>query len=339
VQRPGGLPSSFGIPSNLVRIRRNTVDHSRPSDGHSPPKTFDEVIARGFPLDELEELAKAHAARRRGRPAPRAGRLLRATAAVVTTHRKDQASLSPAEQTAFQNAVVQLVEEGKYLELIQDHMDMSHNMHGTMGEVGLYRFLAWHRRYLVEIERELQRVDALLRPGAPEKLGIPYWRWQDAFPAWLADFLPAQDPETGQTPPARKNSPPPAKANADDIDIIVNQFSIQSTGLSGENDYTKFTYGVEGWGLRADGTGLPAHNHGHSWIGGIMNNTSTSPTDPIFWLHHAEVDRLWQIWRQTNPTPAPLLAGADRIMDPWAESYDDLLDTAALGYTYDSMSL
>lgn len=306
---------------------------------HSHPETFDEVIARGFPLKELDELAKAHAERTRHRPAPRAARLPRATTAVAATVRKDQASLPAGERTAFQNAVVRLVEEGKYLELVQDHMDMSHNMHGMMGEVGLYRFLAWHRRYLVELERELQRVDATLRPGATDKLGIPYWRWQDPFPAWMAGFLPAKDPDTGLTPPPRKNAPPPDKANAADIDIIVNQFSIQSTGLTGENDYTKFTYGVEGWGSRPDGTGLPAHNHGHSWIGGIMNNTSTSPTDPMFWLHHAEVDRLWQIWRQTNPTPAPLLTGSDRIMDPWAESYDDLLDTAALGYAYDSMSL
>ncbi|MFK5283783.1 tyrosinase family protein, partial [Lacticaseibacillus paracasei] len=57
----------------------------------------------------------------------------------------------------------------------------------------------------------------------------------------------------------------------------------------------------------ANGTGLPAHNHGHSWIGGIMNNTVTSPTDPMFWLHHSEVDRLWQIWRQSNPAPGPNL--------------------------------
>lgn len=313
------------------------MNHSQLPVGHEHPETFDEVIARGFPHQQLESLEKAHKERTLARPAPRAAWSLRATAAVAT--RKDQASLSPAEQTAFRNAIVRLVEEGKYLELTQDHMDMSHNMHGSMGEVGLYRFLAWHRRYLLEFERELQRVDALLRPAATEKLGIPYWRWQDFFPVWLVGFLPAKDPNTGLTPPPRKNSPPPPKANAADIDTIVNQFSIQITGLAGENDYTKFTYGIEGWGLRPNGTKLPAHNHGHSWIGGIMNNTSTSPTDPMFWLHHAEIDRLWQVWRVANPTSAPLLTGSDRIMDPWGESYDGLLDIAALGYVYDSMSL
>ena len=70
-----------------------------------------------------------------------------------------------------------------------------------------------------------------------------------------------------------------------------------------------------------------------------MNNTSSSPTDPIFWMHHAEVDRIWQVWRKANPTVAPPLQGADRIMDPWAESYDDLLETEKLGYSYDSVEL
>jgi tyrosinase len=207
-----------------------------------------------------------------------------------------------------------------------------------MGEIGLYRFLAWHRRYLVEFQRELQRVDGTLRPGATDKIGIPYWRWQDPFPAWLAGFLPAKDPKTGATPPPRKNAAPPPKADATDVDTIVNHFAIQHTGLAGENSYTKFTFGVEGWGKRPDGSRLPAHNNGHAWVGGIMNNTSTSPTDPIFWLHHAEVDRLWEIFRLTNPAPAPPLTGTDRIMDPWAESYNDLLAIATLGYSYDSMA-
>ncbi len=70
-----------------------------------------------------------------------------------------------------------------------------------------------------------------------------------------------------------------------------------------------------------------------------MNDTSTSPTDPIFWLHHAQVDRLWHIWQQNNRGINPPLNGSDRIMDPWPESYDELLDIEALGYTYDSTAL
>jgi tyrosinase len=315
------------------------VNHTHHPGGHTHPQTFDEIIARGFRLEELQALDKAQEELARDRPAPRAARLPRTTALVAVATREDQATLSSTWRTAFMDAIEVLVEEGKYLALIQDHMDMSHNMHGSMTLTGFYRFLAWHRRYLVEFEREVQRVDAVLRPAATDRLGVPYWRWKDPFPAWLAGFLPARDPVTGMPPPPRKNAPPPDKANAADVNTIVNGFASQSTGIPGENDYTKFTFGLEGWGRRPDGNRLPAHNHGHAWIGGIMNNPSTSPTDPMFWLHHAEIDRLWHIWRQTHPTPGPPLTGANRIMDPWAEEYNDLLDIAALGYAYDSMSL
>jgi hypothetical protein len=54
----------------------------------------------------------------------------------------------------------------------------------------------------------------------------------------------------------------------------------------------------------------------HVWVGadgnggGAMGRTTTSPEDPIFWLHHANVDRLWEAWlRQSgrvNPTSDPV---------------------------------
>jgi tyrosinase len=299
------------------------------------PETFDEVIARGFQREPSMRHDRARPAAPAA-PEPLAPPLAPANTVVT----RSNASHLPTElQTAFKNAVSKLVQDGTYLQLIRHHMDMRHNMHGTMGEIGLYRFLAWHRRYLVEFERNLARVDRTLRPTATQPTGVPYWRWQDPFPAWLNGFLPAADPSGGGTPPARKNAAPPAKANNNDIDVIVNHFQTQRTGLPGENDYVRFTYGLEGWGRRLDGSPLPGHNQGHAWVGGIMNNTSTSPTDPVFWLHHAEVDRLWTIWRKTDPTSAPPLDGHNRVMDPWAESYDDLLDGSKLGYSYDSLSL
>ncbi len=306
------------------------------------PETFDEVIKRGFPLGTglpLHRDALAQPAKEAEMAARQAGMRLPALAAgAPVTVRKNQAELSDVERRAFRDAITQLVNDGTYLTLTRLHMDMSHNMHGSMGETGLYRFLAWHRRYVVAFERELQRADRIQRPTATQLLGVPYWRWQDDFPDWLQGFLPANDPDNGKPPPARKEAPANIKPGSIDIDAILNHFDIQITGIQGENDYTKFTYGIEGWGKRPDGSHLNAHNQGHAWIGGIMNNTSTSPTDPMFWLHHGEIDRLWQNWRQTHPNPAPPLAGSDRIMDPWTESYDEVLDIGSLGYSYDSLS-
>jgi hypothetical protein len=38
----------------------------------------------------------------------------------------------------------------------------------------------------------------------------------------------------------------------------------------------------------------------HRWIGGDMLSM-TSPNDPIFFLHHSNVDRIWAKWQLEHP--------------------------------------
>ena len=153
-------------------------------------------------------------------------------------------------------------------------------------------------------------------------------------------FSARPDPGTKKSVPPRKDAAPPEyKANKADVGIIVTQFKIQKPNVPQANDYVKFTYGVEGWGLRPDGSSLPAHNHGHAWVGGIMNNTSSSPDGPDF-LDASRGGRpdLAGVAEGESDGGATA-AGADRVMDRRAESYDDLLDTEKLGYSYDSVEL
>jgi tyrosinase len=42
------------------------------------------------------------------------------------------------------------------------------------------------------------------------------------------------------------------------------------------------------------------HGAGHGSVGGIMVNVQLSPGDPLFWLHHAWIDRLWWTWQKRN---------------------------------------
>jgi hypothetical protein len=58
---------------------------------------------------------------------------------------------------------------------------------------------------------------------------------------------------------------------------------------------------LEGWvGPRG------IHNAVHRWVDGSMQ-PGTSPNDPVFFLHHCNIDRLWSIWEQKNPAQAPYL--------------------------------
>ncbi len=252
--------------------------------------------------------------------------------------RKDQKNFVENDIVAFKNAVNKLIEDGIYKTITEIHADMSHNMHGSMGEIGLLRFLSWHRRYLLAFEEALQNADRALRPQAETLITIPYWRWVDPFPEWLQGFLPAPDPVTGNPVPSRRLAPPSLKPSANDIDFIINGFE-QQLPEANVDGYSKFTYGLEGFGRRADNSTLPAHNQVHAWIGGIMNNIMYSPTDPVFWLHHAEVDRLWHIWQKKNPDLHPILTGNDSVMDPWQETSVQLTSIAVLGYSYENESL
>jgi tyrosinase len=282
---------------------------------------------------ELEALSRS-AERESVVPAPPVARVR--LAAVTAIERKDQKDLGDVG-AAFLSAVKRLVEDGTYRTLALIHADMSHNMHGTMIPLGVWRFLAWHRRYLQVFEQALQEADRVLRPGATTPISVPYWRWVDPFPAWLGDLSGFTHPSTGAALPSRKTAPPPPKPTASDVQLIMERFEDQLSGFA-VNGYTRFTWGLEGWGVRRDGTSLPAHNHVHGWVGGIMDNTSFSPADPVFWLHHAEIDRLWSIWQTAHPGLHPPLTGAARVMDPWPETYDDVVSIASLGYRYQSES-
>ena len=135
--------------------------------------------------------------------------------------------------------------------------------------------------------------------------------------------------------------------------------------------YSLFQYALEsGNGI----TSFPAqqlHNGLHGWIGGHMNNPTASPFDPIFYLHHCNIDRLWAMWQvDGHATEYPVAGGAahhhrNDLMYPWhggAAGYgtnstiatdipmpdfsalgpvtnEDTLDFRALGYTYDSIPI
>jgi tyrosinase len=76
------------------------------------------------------------------------------------------------------------------------------------------------------------------------------------------------------------------------------------------------------------------HNSGHVWVGGSMGSIATAPCDPVFWMHHAEIDRIWWQWQQANPGQNPPLAGAAATMDPWSETEPNTRDINTLGFTY-----
>ncbi len=66
---------------------------------------------------------------------------------------------------------------------------------------------------------------------------------------------------------------------------------------------TTFRNYMEGHIGAVDAQGNPVgtmmHGRVHNWVGGNMLSSS-SPNDPLFWMHHANLDRIWAEWQDLH---------------------------------------
>jgi tyrosinase len=94
---------------------------------------------------------------------------------------------------------------------------------------------------------------------------------------------------------------------------------------------------------------IGAHGWGHNGIGAVMEDPWASPADPIFWLHHAFIDRNFRIWQNKDSNRVRTIDGTDAAgnqltLDTTVNVYDfrptvrirDILDTTGetLCYKY-----
>jgi len=87
------------------------------------------------------------------------------------------------------------------------------------------------------------------------------------------------------------------------------------------------------------------HGSVHGRVGGNMGSVPYAGFDPIFWLHHANVDRLWAVWQASNSGPLPPNE-ANLTLEPFLKpctSADyigsDMESTQTLGYAYSSFCI
>jgi tyrosinase len=72
---------------------------------------------------------------------------------------------------------------------------------------------------------------------------------------------------------------------------------------------------------------------------GSGSGIGESPADVLFWLHHANIDRIWAQWQATH-NDHPALTGENAQLDPWYDAFSkkltekDTRNTDILGYLY-----
>ena len=252
--------------------------------------------------------------------------------------RRNATTLTPPQRSAFVAAVIELKRRGGYDALVQIHFDRM-TADGGSQRVGHRSpsFLPWHRRYLLDFERRLQAIDPTVT--------VPYWNWTidrtPTAPLWNADFLGgdgrAGDRRVLTGPFAYSTGNWPLIVRVDSRPYLVRAMGLETptlpTAAQLATVLTRTPYDTAPWtesstaGFRTalEGFGTPnLHNLVHLWVGGHMLQT-VSPNDPVFFLHHAFVDKCWADWcaHQTGDRYLPTgnttnVIDLTELLPPWS---------------------
>jgi polyphenol oxidase len=265
--------------------------------------------------------------------------------------RKSYASLTPGEITRLRKAYAALRDLYKsdakdprgWLQQANVHCwycGGGQNMKAGEEIHGSWWFFPWHRCYLYVHERILGKLI-----GDPT-FALPYWDWagQRALPT------PFTNPNDVSNPlfDSRRGTSPttmlPDQLVGTTVMNNVLAASVYQTFMGTDADLPN-----------ANGGRLENGPHGavHLWVGDPSNLTAkfdmgvlaTAAQDPIFFAHHANIDRLWTVWlnsasSHTNPTESKWLTHKWNFYDEnkqWISiSVADVLDSEnSLRYTYE----
>ena len=186
------------------------------------------------------------------------------------------------------------------------YFDKQDNVHFNLFNSGIHgtlRFLPWHREFI-------NRYEALLREVKPA-LTLLYWDWTtDPAPTIIGPggYMGASSGVVGApfaTFGLSRGKPagaPVAPGLAPSYQALMTLPSLNFAALWGK---------VE----------VPSHNSAHCYINGTMC-TGNAARDPIFFMLHANCDRVWSLWQRQNSSN----------VDPWAPSraYDASQGAAAI---------
>jgi len=243
----------------------------------------------------------------------------------------------------------------------------NHKRYWLQCQHGSWYFLPWHRGYLLAFEQNVRAAIVALK--GPAEWTLPYWNYfkphQNKLPPAFA---------TPDWPDGKGNNPlyvPQRYGPQNDGDVYVDLVDVNLKAMA-DPDFTGVASGA-GPGFGGVDTGFE-HNGGthggietqpHDWVHGLvgggdqdhpglMSDPRTAALDPIFWLHHANIDRLWDVWTRNPPTdedpkapkwlkgPASVGERAFSLPKPngdvWNYTPEDMVDDNKLGYAYDDVS-
>ncbi len=210
---------------------------------------------------------------------------------------------------------------------------------------GANDFVYWHRHFILNFE---QICGQLI--GDPS-FALPYWNWaanRGVIPDPFFDIQTlnvdfwndpsnAQSDHWGPSPVTTVGLRGLVKGQGLQDDPDAGQSFTQDAinSIQQQSDFLIFSGQLE----------TSPHNNAHNLSGGSNGHMGDgmSPLDPIFWLHHCNVDRIWAEWQVAgNISPSLGLSYDNEFVNGSGQlvsaSSDTALDFASMGYTYDTLA-
>ena len=225
---------------------------------------------------------------------------------VMVRVRKDAETLTPGERDAFLRALAAwklkpgLSRPTRFEDYYTAHDNAFqvgiHSMSGTR----VSNFLPWHRAFLLNFERELQEIDP--------SVALPYWKFDSPAAKLFSDAFmgSVQPPDTevrfAPSNPIRnwtlrngeavrrardwREAAPVPEGNLTDL---LCEATDPTCAVDDSTPYRVVTDTFE----------ANYHNGAHAQVGGWLGR-GTSPSDPLFFLLHNNVDRGWAHWQEVR---------------------------------------
>jgi tyrosinase len=256
-----------------------------------------------------------------------------------TRERKSWNFLTPNERSLYIEAVQTLYSSGIYTKFVMIHQDGVNDpfAHGTSG------FLPWHRKFLLEYENALRCLDVKFQCVTIPVWDWSEWQFYCNKQGGCSSYaeLPAQlkkDNPNAESlltafggpgtsgPLGQQGKPFGGTGQQHGVGCVTTgpfagwkdwegncltrgvNWSLKDKAngpLTDRMTLITLTTGQDNYGLdkgyRAGLQGTP-HNMAHNYLGGHMRSMR-SPMDPIFFSHHAFVDKNWATWQVSHPDP------------------------------------
>jgi tyrosinase len=238
---------------------------------------------------------------------------------IMVRVRRNANKLEQAEMTNFLEAFVRLNNENTKKEYQNNYSNYPKKLLGEIVLMHTYdaiweihqrtSFHPWHRIFNLHLERELQT-------EIPE-VTIPYWKFDEKAdrvftPFFIGETEKSDDPNSAteyKQPKFNMMNPlinyiqntawgPLTRAYGNRDPKLQNTFG-QNNGdvLTEEDIVEKGPISFEEWSKKEE---FESHNPAHNVFTGDVADAGKDPIDPLFFMMHSNVDRLWAKWQYKN---------------------------------------